>query len=230
MRSFRRTQKERSLTLTGITKAGYFIKRDDTNTRLWKRYFFTLNGHTMTQYMKNSSGLTNPECDMLLTTSTRVQNISPSNSSSTTTTKTSSSQQHILSIEKCNKIWLLRGKDCYEIHEWKKAIDKSIADLSGLKRGFLAYKTTRVPFAKRQRFFFMLHKECMTYHSNENKTSNILGIFPLTESCSVSKYGSTGILIKDCNRKKRWKIIASSLIERGHWIEIISKIIYLLRK
>jgi hypothetical protein len=116
------------LARTGITKAGYLLKRQSTS-KSWESTFLILNDHCL--YCNERSNFNRPD-GKLLTTNTRVYN--------------EHGDETVIRIETGFEVMFLKGRDIAEIKEWQKAINTNVVQLATLARGQFGGK------------FFMLHR------------------------------------------------------------------------
>ena len=95
------------LAKTGVTKAGYLLKRQSPSpdSSRWKSYFIILNDHCLS-YCSEKNGFERPDGCLLLTSGTRVYQQDSENS--------------VLRIETGYEVLTLKAKDEAEAKEWTK--------------------------------------------------------------------------------------------------------------
>ena len=104
---------------------------------------------------------------------------------------------------------------------WVGAIRVVIAELGNAMRGYL-HKAGRFLEAKQVRKFFMLHNDCLTYHSDLHKTSIISGLRMFSGKTTVETEGPKTLIMKTNLRdNKFWKLRAENEEERDKWVNAI---------
>lgn len=130
------------LARTGITKAGYLLKRQPSSSShqwRWESTFLILNDHSLS-YCSEKNRFTRSDGTLLLTTSTRVYN--------------QSGEEAVIRIETGFEVLFLKGRTVDEVKEWKRAISLNATKLVDLARcQFVVKKSGKVA-----RQFLMVHK------------------------------------------------------------------------
>jgi hypothetical protein len=128
------------LARTGITKAGYMLKRTNASPLKpqwrWESWFLILNDHCLA-YCGEKHNFSKPDGYLLLTASTRVYQ---------------NGEDLVIRIETGYEVLFFKGRDLAEVKEWKKAIHSNVGKLSGLARGQFGVK------GKSGDQYFMLHR------------------------------------------------------------------------
>ncbi|KAL7547585.1 hypothetical protein ACHAWF_010873 [Thalassiosira exigua] len=202
------------LSKTGITKAGYLLKRQRSSSKSsqWRSYFVVLNDHCLS-YCSETHNFERPDGNLLLTSGTRVYQ--------------QNDEAAVIRIETGYEVLLLKGKDEAETKEWKRAIHFNVGRLNELARGQFRLKSKGLF----KEYFLMLHRECITIHRSFSDTVKIIKIYQLTESSSFDVVREGSIEFKSGIRRDETLLMAAKNdIEHQHWCYALNATISRLQK
>ena len=129
------------LAKTGVTKAGYLLKKTSANSNQWRSYFFILNDHSLS-HCSEKHNFERPDGSLLLTAATRIYH------------QDVESDSTVLRLETGCEVLLLKAKDEAETKEWQRAIHANVGRLSELARGQFRVKAR----GRSKESFLMLHR------------------------------------------------------------------------
>eukprot|EP01082_Thalassiosira_pseudonana_P001348 g677.t1 g677 contig10:517565-518341(+) len=136
-------QEQALLARTGITKAGFLLKRQDTK---WTSSFVVLNDHCLIT-VSEKDGFEKSDT-LLLTTGTRVYQ--------------QNGEEGVVRIETGFEVLFVKGNDVEEMKKWKKAVATNTARLANLARGQLRVKSK----GRMKEYFVMLHSSSFKARSD----------------------------------------------------------------
>ena len=231
----------RDATLAGIAKAGTLMRQFPTGTSSlaidqasqsqrqrklhdhseggeeWRPLFFVLTSHSLAYYptgrRARQGGLKDPCGDILLTSNTRVEEACAS----------------VLRVDTGFETIFLRSREPKDAKSWRDAIQSAIKRIPEIPRGYLTrVKKGWFGRARRERCFFLLHSEGITWHASHAETAVLGGFLTLTANSAVSTFGAKGVAVVDGDcaglvaHPKRWRLIADSSNDQMRWVNAIS--------
>ena len=226
-------QEQALLARTGITKAGFLLKRQDTK---WTSSFVVLNDHCLIT-VSEKDGFEKPDT-LLLTTGTRVYQ--------------QNGEEGVVRIETGVEVLFVKGNDVEEMKKWKKAVATNTARLANLARGQLRVKSK----GRMKEYFVMLHRwvsssrylkvkcnnklthltfvllpsrECIVAHPSVSQTNKIDILLPITRSSSFKARSDAIIFNSGIKGSEKLTMISSNDIEHQHWCYALEVAIASLR-
>jgi len=158
-----------------IAKTGYLQKRAKKSGANWKRRYFVLKGSALVYY-ESHKNLDDARGDLLFTSDCFCRDVREPK------------YDHCFEIVSGFETLRVAASSPQEMADWKAAVEKTVATLSCMQRGFLDLKVKNTLFSgsKWQRKFFVLHSNALTYHQDHYNTYKTQGEFPITTTTAVA--------------------------------------------
>jgi len=208
--SDKQTKKLQKSTLSRIIKSGYLTKRAKSGKASYSKRYFALSESTLTYFLDHKH-TDIPKGDLMLDEGCKV--IVPEESVF----------DFGLEVQTNNESLLLGCADEKEQADWKEKIERAVGNIQGRCRGVL-WKGGR--FGRESSWFFMLHSDGITYHTNQHKTSQILGLRKFSKKTTVESLENNYFVIKTNLRdQKVWKLRAKTTEECDNWVTCIQDVV-----